>query len=212
MQFGLVFFVFFMLLYDPSESQDITILDEKFNPFFRWIRRVVSLFVQPESFDRALELNLKHGKLQREYSNDTKFFCDVIGPGARSKSVPESVHMLRPGDIDVIGAIGDSITAGSGIFALNELQVLLDARGASWAGGGRSTWRKFLTTPNMLKEFNPKLYGYSEIDHGLSFHKSARFNVAGISVRSNLEFIIEKSSKYRLEIFIVFGQRHRPSS
>ena len=38
------------------------------------------------------------------------FFCDVNGAGARSRSIPTSVHKLTPGDIDIIGAIGDSLT------------------------------------------------------------------------------------------------------
>lgn len=43
--------------------------------------------------------------------------------------------MLRPGDIDIIGAIGDSLTAGFGILATNPLQILLENRGMSFSIG-----------------------------------------------------------------------------
>ena len=45
------------------------------------------------------------------------FFCDTNGPGRRSNETPTSVHKLKPGDIDIIAAIGDSLTAGNGNFS-----------------------------------------------------------------------------------------------
>lgn len=105
---------------------------------------------------------------------DCPFVCDPNGPGARSVIVPKSVHKLRPGDIDVVGAIGDSLTAGNGALATNMMQILIENKGVSWSIGGQGNWRKFLTLPNMLKVFNPKLYGYS-ISDGFSTDNSARF-------------------------------------
>lgn len=61
------------------------------------------------------------------------------------------MHKLRPGDIDVIGALGDSLTAGLGIFATNIFQVLIENRGVTASIGGQSTWREFLTLPNIIK-------------------------------------------------------------
>lgn len=69
----------------------------------------------------------------------------------RSLQVPDSVHKLRPGDIDVIGSMGDSLTAGAGAFATNLFQVAVENRGVSAAGGGQGTWREYLTLPNILK-------------------------------------------------------------
>ncbi|KAH8419617.1 hypothetical protein KR222_009890 [Zaprionus bogoriensis] len=111
-------------------------------------------------------------------------FCDAEnGPGRRSAQRPTSVHRLRPGDIDIIGAMGDSLTAGNGIFASNLLHVTVENRGAAWSIGGQYNWRKYLTLPNILKEFNPKLYGYSLRD-GLSTDRSSRFNVAELAAMS----------------------------
>lgn len=100
------------------------------------------------------------------------------GPGRRSKSVPTSVHRLTPGDIDIVGAFGDSLTAANGAFAIDSLQTTLEGRGVSWSIGGKDNWRKFITLPNLLKEFNPKLYGYSEAANSLGFQKESKFNAA----------------------------------
>lgn len=58
---------------------------------------------------------------------------------------------MRPGDIDVIAAIGDSLTAGSGIFAENLLELFVENRGVQANIGGKGTWRTYLTLPNILK-------------------------------------------------------------
>lgn len=62
-----------------------------------------------------------------------KFFCDTNG--TRSETRPTSVHELRPGDFDVIGSVGDSLTVGTGSFAYFLPQLLVDHRGSSWAAG-----------------------------------------------------------------------------
>jgi GDSL-like Lipase/Acylhydrolase len=116
-------------------------------------------------------------KVQREYKTES-FFCDVNGAGRRSESVPTSVHRLTPGDIDIIGAIGDSLTAANGAFALDVLQTTLEGRGVSWSIGGKDNWRRFITLPNLIKEFNPNLYGYSTAENSLGFQKESKFNVA----------------------------------
>jgi hypothetical protein len=43
--------------------------------------------------------------------------------------------------------------------------------------GGESTWREYLTLPNILKEFNPALIGYAFND-SLGSQRSSQFNVA----------------------------------
>ncbi|CAH1374337.1 unnamed protein product [Tenebrio molitor] len=79
----------------------------------------------------------------------------------RSFTRPTSVHRLRPGDIDVIGAMGDSLIAGNGALEEWALGTMIEYRGVSWCAGGQNSWREFLTLPNILKEFNPNLTGYS---------------------------------------------------
>lgn len=60
------------------------------------------------------------------------FPCDLSQ--ARSAQVPSSVHRLRPGDIDILGALGDSLTAGFGAAAKHLFEVLKENRGLALAG------------------------------------------------------------------------------
>lgn len=115
----------------------------------------------------------KFQKVQKPFPETHQFFCDPNGPGKRSRSIPISVHELRPGDIDIIAAMGDSLTAGNGALATNVLQVFIENKGVSWSIGGQSKWQKYLTLPNIIKVFNPNLYGYSLSD-GYSTDKRSR--------------------------------------
>ncbi|XP_016914729.2 phospholipase B1, membrane-associated-like isoform X3 [Apis cerana] len=121
-----------------------TFLDSPPNLFiWRAIRNYIHLFQffenegqTPTNFQRNIQL-------------DIPFPCNVTG--GRSSKIPNSVHRLRPGDIDVIAAIGDSLTAGSGIFAKNLLEIFVENRGVQANIGGKGTWRTYLTLPNILK-------------------------------------------------------------
>ncbi|KAK4882882.1 hypothetical protein RN001_006201 [Aquatica leii] len=99
-----------------------------------------------------------------------------IGIG-KSYTKPSSVHKLRPGDIDIIAAMGDSLIAGSGALEEWALGNMIEHRGISWCIGGQDTWRTYLTLPNILKEFNPNLTGYST-GTGELLSKNSQLNVA----------------------------------
>ncbi|CAH2071925.1 unnamed protein product, partial [Iphiclides podalirius] len=114
---------------------------------------------------------------QRAISPTTPFPCASSIPWGRSSKRPTSVHRLRPGDIDVVAAIGDSLVAGSGALEEFALGAIVEYRGVSWCAGGDSTWREFLTLPNILKEYNPNLRGYST-GTGEWLAKNSRLNVA----------------------------------
>ena len=55
----------------------------------------------------------------------------------KSETKPKSVHKLKPGDIDVVAAIGDSLTSGMGALSLgkNIVQVLTEDRGVTFSIG-----------------------------------------------------------------------------
>ncbi|XP_039301947.1 phospholipase B1, membrane-associated [Solenopsis invicta] len=125
--------------------------------------------------EKYLQIARKANKTQKIVPDDVPFPCNVTG--GRSPKVPTSVHKLRPGDIDVIAAMGDSLTAGTGAFAGNVFQVIVENRGVTAAGGGQGTWREYLTLPNILKEFNPNLMGYA-LGDSLTTHKAAQLNIA----------------------------------
>ncbi|KAA8577920.1 hypothetical protein FQN60_018771, partial [Etheostoma spectabile] len=86
------------------------------------------------------------------------FSCSNTAP---SNSVPTSAHRLRPADIKVVAALGDSITAGFGAKAKNLLQLRTEYRGVAWSIGGDKTIETVTTLPNILKKFNPEIKGVS---------------------------------------------------
>ena len=69
----------------------------------------------------------------------------------RSSVPPSSVHRLRPGDIDVVAGLGDSLMAGSGAMEEFAIGAFIEARGVSWCVGGQGDWRSYLTVPNLMK-------------------------------------------------------------
>ncbi|GMR55166.1 hypothetical protein PMAYCL1PPCAC_25361, partial [Pristionchus mayeri] len=78
----------------------------------------------------------------------------------RSKFVPNSVHSLRPADIEIVGAIGDSLTAANGAGAETNdiLGVAIQYRGLTFSVGGDKTLDEHITMANVLKKFNPNLF------------------------------------------------------
>ncbi|XP_064195802.1 phospholipase B1, membrane-associated-like isoform X1 [Anguilla rostrata] len=86
------------------------------------------------------------------------FSCKNNAP---SNPAPTSVHSLRPADVKVVAALGDSTTAGVGAKAKNILQLSKEYRGVSWSIGGEGALENVTTLPNILKKFNPSLHGSS---------------------------------------------------
>lgn len=72
---------------------------------------------------------------QKLYPQSYPFPCDNATSTGRSPQKPTSVHRLRPGDIDVIGAMGDSLVAGNGALEEYAIGTLIEYRGVSWCAG-----------------------------------------------------------------------------
>ncbi|XP_037958093.1 phospholipase B1, membrane-associated [Teleopsis dalmanni] len=134
------------------------------------------------NMDNLYDINDKQGKLQRRMSRAEKFPCD-LSSNARSFTTPTSINRLRPGDIDIVASLGDSLSAGNGEISDNIVHILNEFRGISFTGGGHGDWRSFLTLPNILKVFNPNLYGYST-ENGLTVDSVSRLNIAEPMVMS----------------------------
>uniref|UniRef100_A0A8B9VN08 Phospholipase B1, membrane-associated n=1 Tax=Anas zonorhyncha TaxID=75864 RepID=A0A8B9VN08_9AVES len=102
--------------------------------------------------------NIKERSQERSYGTNVP--CSNQSP---SDTVPVSVHNLRPADIQVIAALGDSLTAGNGAGSNphDVLDVLTQYRGLSWSVGGNENISTVTTLANILREFNPSLIGYS---------------------------------------------------
>ncbi|KAM4723441.1 LOW QUALITY PROTEIN: phospholipase B1, membrane-associated-like [Anableps anableps] len=86
------------------------------------------------------------------------FSCTYTTP---SNSVPTSAHRVRPADIKVVGALGDSLTAAFGARATNLVELPTEDRGVSWSIGGDDTLETVTTLPNVQK-FNPGIKGASK--------------------------------------------------
>ncbi|XP_038654995.1 phospholipase B1, membrane-associated [Scyliorhinus canicula] len=98
-----------------------------------------------------------------------------------SETVPTSVHRLRPTDIKIIAAMGDSLTVAYGAKAKNILQLQTQYQGVSWSIGGDKSLEIVTTLPNVLKKFNPNLHGCST---GVGKWNS-KFNVAVPGAKAN---------------------------
>ncbi|CAF1185821.1 unnamed protein product [Adineta steineri] len=120
-----------------------------------------------EDLSRDPHFVAEYTKWALELSSDPEYMYGASQPfpcstkGMQSTEIPTSVHALRPGDIQCVGAIGDSITAGMGAHALTPIGVLLENRGVSWSAGGDHTYEKMITLPNILRLYNPNLKGFS---------------------------------------------------
>jgi len=107
-----------------------------------------------------------------ENKSSSFFTCDTnYSPSA---DIPTSVHQLRPKDIKVIGAIGDSITAAFGLEATSAAELFWEIRGKSWSVGGDGSLDDYVTLPNFLKKYNPELRGYSTGKNVLYIYNSGR--------------------------------------
>ncbi|EEB19893.1 phospholipase B, plb1, putative [Pediculus humanus corporis] len=196
MKITIKIFLFFALFADcliTSNQQESTAARN----FLKIFRNVIFNTIGRTGTRPGLLRAARQHKLQPLVNESVPFPCDVRN--GRSPKRPKSVHELRPGDIDVIGSMGDSLTAGNGIFATNLLEVFMENRGATAYIGGQGNWREFLTLPNILKEFNPNLIGYS-LGDGLGHHPVAGFNVAEPAAMSEDLLFMAKELVRRIKL------------
>ncbi|OBS68523.1 hypothetical protein A6R68_02939, partial [Neotoma lepida] len=105
------------------------------------------------------------------------FLCTEQNP---SSSVPSSVHELRPADIKVVAAMGDSLTTALGARPSESSNLTTPWRGLSWSIGGDGTLETHTTLPNILKKFNPSILGFSTG----TLEETAGLNVADEGARA----------------------------
>ncbi|KAI9352319.1 hypothetical protein BD770DRAFT_368275 [Pilaira anomala] len=89
--------------------------------------------------------------------------CPALTPRS---SPPTKVSDLRPDDIKVVAALGDSIMAGFAAAGVQgsviNLKSITEYRGISYGGGGDSG---AITIPNFIKKYSPKVKGASVGEH-----------------------------------------------
>ncbi len=119
--------------------------------------------------------------LKVNIGRDAAFEC---GSAKTPDPGPRSIHELQPGDIDIIAALGDSVTAGVGIDSTSLFNLIPGNRGKSWSIGGdgnldgTSGHERVVTLPNIIKMFRngEKLHGYST-SGGSSYWRSSNKNL-----------------------------------
>ncbi|RCN46442.1 GDSL-like protein [Ancylostoma caninum] len=99
--------------------------------------------------------------------------CDpeVMKP---SSTIPSDVNKVRPGDLKVIAAIGDSITVASLSKDFEDDMTRDIYPGNSYIIGGDGTLAEQISVGKVLREFNPNIVGLS---HGTGYDNTV-FNVA----------------------------------
>ena len=68
---------------------------------------------------------------------------------------------VGPADIDVVAALGDHLVTGTAALANSTSDTFKDFPEVSFAMGGAGDWRTVTTLPNLLRQFNPNLIGFS---------------------------------------------------
>ncbi|KAL6736712.1 hypothetical protein Aduo_007032 [Ancylostoma duodenale] len=95
-----------------------------------------------------------------------------------TSSAPEDVHHLAPWHVSVIGAIGDSLTAGRAAGAEYLTDLVLDYRGLSFAMGAEKNLTRQASLFNIFSHFSPRLKGRSSGTASSSNISVAGFNLA----------------------------------
>ncbi|XP_073443966.1 phospholipase B1, membrane-associated-like [Dendrobates tinctorius] len=95
-----------------------------------------------------------------DWSHDGRGFdCPDTSP---SPEPPTTADRVRPGDVKIVAALGDSLTAAIGANATNVLEIPTEFRQLSWSIGGYGNLSDTITLPNILKIFNPHLVGFGK--------------------------------------------------
>ncbi|EDW12205.2 phospholipase B1, membrane-associated [Drosophila mojavensis] len=159
-----------------------TNIDRNFRQWFLMLRgRMLNAGLN--KINELYGISRREGKMQAPIPSRVPFPCSLNN--TRSRTPPTSVERLRPGDIDIVASIGDSLSAGNGIVSRNALDLINEFRGLSFSGGGLGTWRTVLTLPNILKVFNPNLYGYATGHSLVVNHEISRLNIAEPMIMSH---------------------------
>ncbi|KAE9417686.1 hypothetical protein Angca_004285 [Angiostrongylus cantonensis] len=101
---------------------------------------------------------------------------DCVLPG--NETVVEDVHRLSPWHISIVGAIGDSLTAGRAAGAKNVEDLRLDYQELSFATGHYKNLTKQVTLANIFSYFSPRLVGCSKRATSPDDVRTSGFNVA----------------------------------
>lgn len=106
---------------------------QDFDPNPRYEEFVHMIMKDPElraDFDNNVEYAYSLDKNYIDYKPQTKFNCDT----SFYKDMPKAttIHEVKPSDVKVVAALGDSLTAAIGGEALTPLGLLIEYRGLKY--------------------------------------------------------------------------------
>jgi hypothetical protein len=95
-------------------------------------------FLRDPKYAQNLNERIKYLlELEPNYFNYTLSKTFDCNETTSNTTTPDSVHKLRPTDIKLIGAIGDSLTAGWVIKATSIYDLFNESRGRTFSVGGK---------------------------------------------------------------------------
>ncbi|KAM4013192.1 phospholipase B1, membrane-associated-like [Anomaloglossus baeobatrachus] len=125
------------------------------------------------------------------------FDCPDTSP---SPEPPTTADRVRPGDVKVVAALGDSLTAAIGANATNVLEIPTEFRQLSWSIGGYSNLSDTITLPNILKIFNPHLVGFGK-SSTLSYRPAAPEDAGlNLAVTGANTFLLPEQARRLIDI------------
>jgi len=145
---------------------------DKWDRFESMVKAMESNALIEDIWDKDHFPKFKEG--QSQSIPEGQLNCPDFPPSA---STPTSVHALRPSDVQVVAAIGDSLTAANGALALTPLGLLTEYRGRAFAMGGDKDVSSVVTMPNILRTHSDGLHGHSS-GKGKQGSSAARLNYA----------------------------------
>jgi phospholipase B1 len=156
--------------------------------YLKTISKIYGLDMQAttnEFLEFALQEQSRRKTLRELIIPEPVFECATDHPGGE----PTNIHELRPWDIDLLGALGDSITAGFGVGANNLVEVAIQNRGESWSiGGDRSLFGedRVVTLTNIVRQFNPDVEGFAVGTGGTTSPNSGLNRAVGGATNRNM--------------------------
>jgi len=103
------------------------------------------------------------------------FSCPALSKGTPATDISK----LKPTDVDLIMAMGDSITAAFAEDFSNIFDGIKEYRGHSWSiGGDGSVQEGIITVANILKFYNPSLKGFSTGKNSPGRKENSNLNAA----------------------------------
>ncbi|XP_072285169.1 phospholipase B1, membrane-associated-like [Pyxicephalus adspersus] len=116
-------------------------------------------------------------KAKSRVSYHGELTCPDTSP---SPLTPTTADRVKPADVKIVAALGDSLTAGIGANATNVLQIPTEYRQFSWSIGGYGNISDVITLPNILKIFNPNLVGFAK--RSTLSYRPAELEAAGLNL------------------------------